>query len=99
MKGIHVDPQARTARAEAGVLWGEPTARPRSCGLATVGWNREPHGRFGADPGGGIGWLMRKYGRSVDNLLSDLVTADGELVTASENENPDLFWEGWRRRR
>ena len=93
MKGIHVDPQARTARAEAGVLWGELDRETQLFGLATVGGIVSHTGVSGLTLGGGIGWLMRKYGATVDNLLSvDLVTADGELVTASENENPDLFW-------
>ena len=93
MKGIHVDPQARTARAEAGVLWGELDRETQLFGLATVGGIVSHTGLSGLTLGGGIGWLMRKYGATVDNLLSvDLVTADGELVTASENENPDLFW-------
>ncbi len=93
MKGIHVDPQARTARAEAGVLWGELDRETQLFGLATVGGIVSHTGVSGVTLGGGIGWLMRKYGATVDNLLSvDLVTADGELVTASESENPDLFW-------
>ena len=93
MKGIHVDPQARTARAEAGVLWGELDRETQLFGLATVGGIVSHTGVSGLTLGGGIGWLMRKYGATVDNLLSvDVVTADGELVTASEDENPDLFW-------
>jgi FAD/FMN-containing dehydrogenase len=93
MKGIHVDPQARTARAEAGVLWGELDRETQLFGLATVGGIVSHTGVSGLTLGGGIGWLMRKYGATVDNLLSvDLVTAEGELVTASEDENPDLFW-------
>ncbi|HEX2087714.1 MAG TPA: FAD-binding oxidoreductase, partial [Solirubrobacteraceae bacterium] len=93
MKGIRVDPVARTARAEAGVLWGELDRETQLFGLATVGGIVTHTGIAGLTLGGGIGWLMRKYGATVDNLLSvDLVTADGELVTASERENPDLFW-------
>ena len=93
MKGIRVDPAARTARAEAGVLWGELDRETQLHGLATVGGIVTHTGIAGLTLGGGIGWLMRKYGATVDNLLSvDLVTADGELVTASEDENPDLFW-------
>jgi FAD/FMN-containing dehydrogenase len=93
MQGIHVDPQARTARAEAGVLWGELDRETQLFGLATVGGIVSHTGVSGLTLGGGIGWLMRKYGATVDNLLSvDLVTADGELVTASEDENHDLFW-------
>ncbi len=93
MKGITVDPQARTARAQAGVLWGELDRETQLFGLATVGGIVTHTGIAGLTLGGGIGWLMRKYGATVDNLLSvDLVTADGELVTASEDRNPDLFW-------
>jgi FAD/FMN-containing dehydrogenase len=93
MKGIRVDPTARTARAEAGVLWGELDRETQLFGLATVGGIVSHTGVSGLTLGGGIGWLMRKYGATVDNLLSvDLVTADGELVTASEDENHDLFW-------
>ena len=93
MKGIRVDPEARTARAEAGVLWGELDRETQLHGLATVGGIVTHTGIAGLTLGGGIGWLMRKHGATVDNLLSvDLVTAEGELLTASGDENPDLFW-------
>ena len=93
MKGIRVDPAARTARAEAGVLWGELDRETQLHGLATVGGIVTHTGIAGLTLGGGIGWLMRKHGATVDNLLSvDLVTAEGELLAASEDENPDLFW-------
>jgi FAD/FMN-containing dehydrogenase len=93
MRGIWVDPPARTARAEAGVLWGELDRETQLFGLATVGGIVTHTGIAGLTLGGGIGWLMRKYGATVDNLLSaDVVTADGELVTASEEQNPELFW-------
>jgi FAD/FMN-containing dehydrogenase len=93
MKGIRVDPVARTARAEAGVLWGELDRETQAFGLATVGGIVTHTGIAGLTLGGGIGWLMRKYGATVDNLLSaDVVTADGTLVRASEEENPDLLW-------
>jgi FAD/FMN-containing dehydrogenase len=93
MKGIRVDPAARTARAEAGVLWGELDRETQLHGLATVGGIVTHTGVAGLTLGGGIGWLMRKHGATVDNLVSvDLVTADGEVLTASEDENPDLFW-------
>ena len=93
MKGIRVDPGARTARAEAGVLWGELDRETQLHGLATVGGIVTHTGIAGLTLGGGIGWLTRKHGATVDNLLSvDLVTAEGELLTASEDENPDLFW-------
>jgi FAD/FMN-containing dehydrogenase len=93
MKGIRVDPAARTARAEAGVLWGELDRETQLHGLATVGGIVTHTGIAGLTLGGGIGWLMRKHGATVDNLLSvDLVTAEGDLLTASKDENPDLFW-------
>jgi FAD/FMN-containing dehydrogenase len=93
MKGIRVDPTRRTARAEAGVLWGELDRETQLFGLATVGGIVTHTGIAGLTLGGGIGWLMRKFGATVDNLLTaDVVTADGEFVSASEEENPDLFW-------
>ena len=93
LKGIRVDPAARTARAEAGVLWGELDRETQLHGLATVGGIVTHTGIAGLTLGGGLGWLMRKHGATVDNLLSvDLVTAEGELLTASGAENPDLFW-------
>jgi FAD/FMN-containing dehydrogenase len=93
MKGIRVDPVARTARAEAGVLWGELDRETQLHGLATVGGIVTHTGIAGLTLGGGIGWLMRRHGATVDNLVSvDLVTADREVLTASEDENPDLFW-------
>jgi FAD/FMN-containing dehydrogenase len=93
LKGITVDPQARTARAQAGVLWGELDRETQLHGLATVGGIVTHTGIAGLTLGGGIGWLMRKHGATVDNLLcADVVTAQGEIVTASEEENPDLFW-------
>jgi FAD/FMN-containing dehydrogenase len=93
MKGIRVDPAARTARAEAGVLWGELDRETQLFGLATVGGIVTHTGIAGLTLGGGIGWLMRKHGATVDNLVSaDLVTAEGGLLTANEEEHPDLFW-------
>src|SRR5919109_3664941 len=92
MKGIRVDPATRTARADAGVLWGELDRETQLHGLATVGGIVTHTGIAGLTLGGGIGWLMRKHGATVDNLLSvDLVTAEGELLTAGD-ENPELFW-------
>ena len=93
MKGIRVDPAARTARAEAGVLWGELDRETQLHGLATVGGIVTHTGIAGLTLGGGIGWLTRKHGATVDNLLSvDLVTAEGEILTVNGDENPDLFW-------
>jgi FAD binding domain/Berberine and berberine like len=93
MKGIRVDPQARTARAQAGVLLGELDRETQEFGLAVPAGIVTHTGVAGLTLGGGIGWLMRKFGLTVDQLLSvDLVTADGELVKASADENADLFW-------
>jgi hypothetical protein len=93
MKGIRVDPEAGTARAQAGVLWGELDRETQAFGLATTGGIVTHTGVAGLTLGGGIGWLQRKYGLTIDQLVSlDLVTADGQFVKASHTENPDLFW-------
>src|ERR671936_807501 len=93
MKGIRVDPRARTARAQAGVLLGELDRETQQFGLSVPAGIVTHTGLAGLTLGGGIGWLMRKYGLTIDQLLAvDLVTADGEFVKASEDENPDLFW-------
>jgi FAD/FMN-containing dehydrogenase len=93
MKGIRVDPQARTARVQAGALWGELDHESQAFGLATTGGFVSHTGVAGLTLGGGIGWLHRKHGLTIDQLLSvDLVTAEGELVKASETENTELFW-------
>jgi FAD/FMN-containing dehydrogenase len=93
MKGIRVDPEARTARAQAGVLLGELDQETQAFGLAAPAGIVTHTGLAGLTLGGGIGWIMRKHGLTVDQLRSvDMVTADGEFVKASENENPDLFW-------
>src|SRR5262249_17674090 len=93
MKGIHVDPNARTARAQGGVLWKEFNPWTQAYGLATAGGGVGSTGIGGLTLGGGLGWLMPKYGLALDNLISaDLVMADGSITRASGNENPDLFW-------
>lgn len=93
MKGIRVDPVARTVRAEGGATWGDLDHATAAFGLATTGGVVSTTGIGGLTLGGGIGWLMRKHGLACDNLLSvDLVTADGECLTASATEHPDLFW-------
>jgi hypothetical protein len=93
MKGIRVDPEARTARAQAGVLIGELDRETQEFGLAVPAGIVTHTGLAGLTLGGGIGWLQRKHGLTIDNLVSvDLITAEGELVSASGRENPDLFW-------
>jgi FAD binding domain/Berberine and berberine like len=93
MKGIRVDPERRTARVQAGVLWGELDRETEAFGLATTGGIVTHTGVAGLTLGGGIGWLQRKLGLTIDRLLSaKVVTADGELLKASHTEHPDLFW-------
>jgi FAD/FMN-containing dehydrogenase len=93
MKGIRVDPEGRTARAQAGVLLGELDRETQAFGLALPAGIVTTTGLAGLTLGGGIGWLQRKFGLTIDQLLSvDLITADCEFVKASEDENPDLFW-------
>jgi FAD/FMN-containing dehydrogenase len=93
MKGIHVDVKARTARAQGGVLWKEFNRETQLHGLATTGGVVATTGIAGLTLGGGLGWLMGKYGLALDNLCSaDIVLADGRVVHASDAENPDLFW-------
>jgi FAD/FMN-containing dehydrogenase len=93
MKGIHVDPAARTVRAQGGVLWVELNRETQLHGLAVTGGVISTTGIAGLTLGGGLGWLMPKYGLAIDNLLSaEIVTAAGDVVTASAAEHPDLFW-------
>jgi FAD/FMN-containing dehydrogenase len=93
MKGIRVDPEARTVRSQAGVLLGELDLETQAFGMAVPSGIVTHTGLSGLTLGGGINWLQRKYGLAIDQLLSvDLVTAEGELVKASETENADLFW-------
>ena len=93
MKGIRVDPEARTVRAQAGVLLGELDRETQAFDLALPAGIVSHTGLAGLTLGGGIGFVMRKHGLTIDNLLSvDLITAEGEFVKASEHENADLFW-------
>ena len=93
MKGVRVDPEKRTARVQAGVLLGELDRETQAFGLAVPSGIVTHTGVAGLTLGGGIGWIMRKHGLSVDQLVSvDLVTAEGEFVKASADENADLFW-------
>lgn len=91
--GVRVDPAAQTARTEAGATWADFNHATHAFGLATTGGIVGTTGVAGLTLGGGIGYLARKYGLSCDNLLSaDVVTADGQFLTASKSENEDLFW-------
>lgn len=93
MKGIRVDPVNRKARAQAGVTWGDFDHETQAFGLATTGGIHRDTGIAGVTLGGGLGYLMRCFGLASDNLLSvDIVTADGQLRTASLTENKELFW-------
>lgn len=93
MKSVRVDPARRTAHVEPGVTLGEFDKEAQAFGLATPLGINSTTGVAGLTLGGGFGWLSRRHGLSIDNLLSaDVVTANGELVKASEHENADLFW-------
>lgn len=93
MKGILVDPEARTARVQAGATWGDLDHECQAFGLAVTGGHITTTGVAGLTLGGGIGWLCRKLGLTIDNLLSvDLVTADGRFLRCSADEHADLFW-------
>jgi FAD/FMN-containing dehydrogenase len=93
MKAIRVDPKARTARAEPGLKWAEFDRETQAFGLATTGGTVGDTGIAGLTLGGGFGWLGGTLGMTVDNLLSaDVVLASGELVRASADSHPDLFW-------
>ena len=93
MKGIQVDPGRQRVTAQAGCTWKDLDAETQQFGLAVTGGLVSSTGIAGFTTGGGIGWLMRKYGLASDNLLGvDVVTADGQFVHASADENPELFW-------
>jgi hypothetical protein len=93
MKGIRVDPARRTAVAQAGLTLGDFDHETQEFGLATTLGVVSVTGIAGLTLGGGLGWLNGKHGLACDNLISaDVVTADGRLLTASEEENEDLFW-------
>jgi FAD/FMN-containing dehydrogenase len=93
MRGVAVDPARRTARVEGGAIWAELNDAAAEHGLAVTGGAVSTTGVAGYTLGGGLGWLMSKYGLAADNLLAvELVTADGEILEVDSSSHPDLFW-------
>ncbi len=93
MKGIEIDPETRIARVEPGVTSGDLAGPAHAHGLALTTGDTQSVGMGGLTTGGGIGYLVRKHGLTIDSLLAaQVVTAEGEIVTASATEHPDLFW-------
>jgi FAD/FMN-containing dehydrogenase len=93
MKGVLVDAERRTARAQGGVTWGEFNRETQVYGLATTGGVVSTTGIAGLTLGGGLGWLFGKYGLAIDNLRAvELVTADGAVLNVTATTHPDLFW-------
>ncbi len=93
MRAVSVDPVERTTLVQGGALWGDVDHGTQAHGLATTGGIVSHTGVGGVSLGGGIGWLMRKHGLTVDNLVqAEVVTAEGEIVGASASDHPDLFW-------
>jgi FAD/FMN-containing dehydrogenase len=93
MNAVSVDPVGRVALVQGGALWGDVDHETQAFGLATTGGIVGHTGVGGLTLGGGIGWLMRKHGLTVDNLVeAEVVTAEGEIIRASAGDHPDLFW-------
>jgi hypothetical protein len=93
MRGVRVDPEAQTARVEAGALWRDVMPEAQAFGLAGLSGSSSGVGVVGYTLGGGFGWLGRKYGFNADSVrVADVVTADGKLLRVSAYEHPDLFW-------
>jgi FAD/FMN-containing dehydrogenase len=93
MRAVSVDLVDSTALVQGGALWGDVDHETQAHGLATTGGIVSHTGVGGVSLGGGIGWLMRKHGLTVDNLVeAEVVTAEGDIVRASANDHPDLFW-------
>ena len=93
MKGIRVNPEARTVRVEAGCVWGDVDHATHAFGMAVPSGFISSTGVAGLTLGGGIGYLTRRFGLTIDSLLAvDMVLANGQFVTANSDENSDLFW-------
>jgi FAD/FMN-containing dehydrogenase len=93
MRAVSVDLVASTALVQGGALWGDVDHETQAHGLATTGGIVTHTGVGGLTLGGGIGWLMRKHGLTVDNLVeAEVVTAEGDILRASATDHPDLFW-------
>ena len=93
MRTVRVDPHSRRAHVEGGATWGDVDRETQAFGLATPGGLISDTGVAGLTLAGGIGWLRSRWGLCIDNMVAaDVVTADGELVTASSDQNEDLFW-------
>src|SRR5436190_2209961 len=93
MRGIHVDAEAKRVRVQPGVLLGELDRETHVYGMAVPAGVVSRTGIAGLTLGGGVGWLVRKYGLTCDNVISfEIVTADGQVLTASADQHPDLFW-------
>jgi FAD/FMN-containing dehydrogenase len=93
MRAVSVDPVERIAHVQGGALWGDVDHETQAHGLATTGGIVSHTGVGGVSLGGGIGWLMRKHGLTVDNVVdAEVVTAEGEIIRASADDHPDLFW-------
>ena len=93
MKGVHVDPASRRVHAQPGLTWNEYNRATATYGLATTGGVVSTTGIAGLTLGGGLGWLMGKYGMAVDNVRSvEVVDANGQILIADEQQHTDLYW-------
>jgi FAD/FMN-containing dehydrogenase len=93
MNAVDVDPQETIARVQAGATWGDVDHETQAFGLAVPGGQDPNIGVAGLTLGGGVGWLSRKYGLTCDNVRAvELVTAEGDVIRASEDSHADLFW-------